>query len=201
MPKIPIDYSKTIMYKLVCNDLEVLYTYVGHSTNFKERKRCHKSNCNNENSEKYNLKVYKIIRENGGWENWTMIEIEKFPCNDINEATKRERYWYEILNADMNMINPNRPQIEYIENNKEKIKEYKQQLYQENKEIIDLKNKEWRENNKEKILTQRTKYYEKNKDKLLEKITCECGCIITKNSLLRHKKTKKHQDFINNHQD
>ena len=201
MPKIPIDYSKTIMYKLVCNDLEVLYTYVGHSTNFKERKRCHKSNCNNENSEKYNLKVYKIIRENGGWENWTMIEIEKFPCNDINEATKRERYWYEILNADMNMINPNRPQIEYIENNKEKIKEYKQQLYQENKEIIDLKNKEWRENNKEKILTQRTKYYEKNKDKLLEKFTCECGCIITKNSLLRHQKSKKHQNFMNNHLD
>ena len=37
-------------------------------------------------------------------------------------------------------------------------------------------------------------YYEKNKERLNgikgEKITCECGCIITKGKLSRHKTTK-----------
>jgi hypothetical protein len=26
---------------------------------------------------RYNLKLYQIIRANGGWDNWDMIEIEK----------------------------------------------------------------------------------------------------------------------------
>lgn len=176
MPRKPIDYSNTIMYKLVCNDLNVPYTYVGHSTNFTKRKCHHKSNCNNQNQLHYNLKVYKTIRENGGWNNWSMISIEKFPCNDLNEATKRERELYELLNADLNMINPNR-------NHTDSCKNY----YETNKEIIANKRKIKYEKNKE-IIAEKTK----------EKITCECGSIIRKTDLSTHKKSIKHQNFINN---
>ena len=35
-----------------------------------------------------------------------MVEIEKYPCSDGNEATSRERYHYEILHASLNMIRP-----------------------------------------------------------------------------------------------
>ena len=35
-----------------------------------------------------------------------MIEIEKYPCNDKNEASKQERYYYEKLNAKLNTICP-----------------------------------------------------------------------------------------------
>ena len=35
-----------------------------------------------------------------------MIEIEKYPCNDNNEAKSRERYWYEELSAKLNMKIP-----------------------------------------------------------------------------------------------
>ena len=52
------------------------------------------------------LKVYQIIRANGGWDNWIMIEIEKYPCKDGNEARARERYYFDLLNATMNMIRP-----------------------------------------------------------------------------------------------
>ena len=48
MPKIPIDYSKTIIYKIVCNDLSIKECYVGHTINMTKRKCCHKSTCNNE---------------------------------------------------------------------------------------------------------------------------------------------------------
>ena len=34
---------------------------------------------------------------------------------------------------------------------------------------------------------------EKIKEEGKEKITCECGCIVTRNCLSRHRKTKKHQ--------
>ena len=106
MPKKEIDYQNTIIYKIVCNDLNVKDVYVGHTTNFTKRKTRHKYDCINHNSKKRNLKVYETIRDNGGWENWSMIEIEKYNCNDCNEACSRERYWYELLNANLNMICP-----------------------------------------------------------------------------------------------
>ena len=40
--------------------------------------------------------------DSGGWPNWSMILVEKYPCNDQLDATKRERYWYEQLNATLN---------------------------------------------------------------------------------------------------
>ena len=82
MPRLKTDYSKTVIYKIVCNDLEIKDYYVGHTTDFTRRKSCHKCACCNENSRDYNFKVYQMIREYGGWNNWTMIEIEKFPCKD-----------------------------------------------------------------------------------------------------------------------
>ena len=84
MPKEIIDYSRTIIYKIVCNDLNVKHTYVGHTTNFIKRKQQHKKRCINPDNQKYHLKVYQIMRENGGWESFSMIEIEKYNFNDNN---------------------------------------------------------------------------------------------------------------------
>jgi len=124
-----MDYSKTIIYKIVCNDLNITECYVGHTTNFIQRKNRHKSNCNCETNDSYNFKIYKFIRDNGNWNNWTMIEIEKYPCNDINEATARERYWYEQLNSKLNTDCPARTQKEYYNTNKEQILEQKKQKF------------------------------------------------------------------------
>ena len=49
MPKLPMDYSKCCIYKIEHVDDESL-VYVGHTTNFDERKTAHKSNCKNEKS-------------------------------------------------------------------------------------------------------------------------------------------------------
>ena len=53
MPKIPVDYSKTVIYKIEHIDDDSL-VYVGHTTNWDKRKCEHKSFCNNENSSNYN---------------------------------------------------------------------------------------------------------------------------------------------------
>lgn len=102
------DYSKCVIYKLQCNDREIKEIYVGSTCNINRRKNEHKSCCNNENSKNYNSNVYKFIRENGNWENWEMIPIEKYPCKDKIEKFIRERYFYDKLKATLNTINPNR---------------------------------------------------------------------------------------------
>ena len=178
MPKKIIDYSKTIIYKIVCNDLNITDVYVGHTTNFINRKARHKSNCNNINGNEYNFKIYNTIRNNGGWDNWSIIEIEKFQdCNDINEACARERYWYELLNAKLNTNCPGRNKKEYI--------------------------KEYRENNKDKIQKVNKEYYENNKNKIIAMqktphICDICNGRYTNVHRARHYNSQKHQTALNN---
>ncbi len=120
------DYSKTIIYKIVCNDLTIKDCYVGHTINMTKRKCSHKSICHNEKSKHHNLKIYQIIRQTGGWSNWSMILVEKFPCRDKHEACKREREIFEELDAKMNIVKP------YI--TQEEIKLYYQDYYEDYKE-------------------------------------------------------------------
>jgi hypothetical protein len=61
--------------------------------------------------------LYVFIRENGGWSNFKMEEIEKYPCYNLNEARKREYYWYKILSP---KLNTNLPWFD-IDKNKEKL--------------------------------------------------------------------------------
>ena len=188
MPRKEIDYQNTIIYKIVCNDLNVKDVYVGHTTHFTKRKASHKFCSLNPNDSKNNLKVYKIIRENGGWDNWMMIEIEKHPCKDENEARARERHWYEVLNANMNTRCPildvdEKKQYEkdYHEKNKDKLHEYKKEYYKKN---ID------------KLLEDKKEYYRKNKDYFQYKHKCECGGCFTIQYKLAHFKTLKHMKYI-----
>ena len=157
-----IDYSQTIIYKLVCKNLLITKKYVGHTTNFRCRKRTHKSFCNTIGSKNYNNQKYIFIRENGGWDNWDMIQIEIYNCKDGNEARARERFWYENLNAELNTRVPNRTHEEWKETNKDSIS-IQNKIYRET-HIENIK--EYYEKNKDVILNGKQKYYEKNKDKI-----------------------------------
>ena len=163
MPRLPIDYSRTQFYKFVCKDLTITYIYVGHTTNWTKRKNKHKYNCVNENSKEHNFPVYIFIRENGGWDNWSMILIEEYSCENKLQAEQRERYWIETLNANLNRNIPSRTKqewneehkeetkkymIDYADEHRDEIKKYKKEYYQRNKDKIKERSRLWRENHK-----------------------------------------------------
>jgi len=106
MPKTEIDYSNTIIYKITCKDLNVTDVYVGHTTNFVQRKHAHKQSCINDKSPNYKCKLYEVIRNNGGWVNWKMEIINFFECHDHYEARKKEQEYFISLNATLNSIEP-----------------------------------------------------------------------------------------------
>lgn len=155
-----IDYSNTIMYKLVPNDLNLDLIYIGSTTNFRARKNRHKFNCDCKTNKEYNFKVYQMIRENGGWNNWSMIEIEKYPCVDSNECRKRERELMEQFNSNLNTykayVSPeelkqysieykitHQNQIkQYRDVHKDVTREYNANYYNTNKEILKTKAQE-----------------------------------------------------------
>jgi hypothetical protein len=166
MPRTPTNYSNTLIYKIVCKDLSIDYIYVGHTTSFKDRKREHKSRA----TKLCSFPLYQKINENGGWNNWDMIEIEKFPCNDANEARARERYWFEELKATLNARSPTLN----IEKDKARAKkylaEYNRNLSQEQRQKKTEYNNEWKK----------------------QLYTCECGTIVKNGCKYKHLKTDKH---------
>lgn len=102
MPKTAVDYSKTIIYKIVCKDTTVNDCYVGHTTHFVNRRNVHKTDY----SRFPDRKLYHFMDTNGGWDNFDMIEIETLDCKNNTEAKMRERYWCEHLNSTLNSYTP-----------------------------------------------------------------------------------------------
>jgi hypothetical protein len=178
MPKVPMDYSKCCIYKIEHVDDESL-VYVGHTTSFDKRKTSHKNNCYNDNDKQYNSHVYQMVRENGGWEMFKMLEVEKFPCKDRREAERRENEVMKELKASMNM----RKSFRTEEEKKLYMEEY---------------NKEYQKTNKERIEEQRKNYRKNNKAKINAKVKCECGCDVMKRHLKEHQATKKHLNIMKN---
>ncbi len=213
------------IYKIVCSDVNVKQTYVGSTRDMRQRRNRHKHACNNENGKGYNLYLYKFIRENGGWGNWSVIQVEKYEYNTKPELHARERHFIETLHAELNKQVPTRTDREYYEDNKEKIAEThklynqnnkeaiaenKARYYEENKEYFAEKSKILYSKNRKEILEYHKRYQQENKDKILkyrqenkeklkqksaEKITCECGKVITRGCRSKHLKTALH---INN---
>jgi hypothetical protein len=182
MPK----YHNGVIYKLKHNeDYDDENIYVGSTTNFKNRKYCHKKNCNNVNDKNHNIPVYKYIRDNGGWAEWIMIPIEPYSCNDKKELEIKERYYIDLFKPTLNKNIPTRPIKEWREDNKEKNYIKKKKYYEANKEIINEKLKKYREANKEQL-------YKNAK----EKVICDhCGCEISKGNLKRHQQSNKCINF------
>ena len=106
MSKIEIDYSNTIIYKITCKDTTINDVYVGHTTNFVQRKHTHKNSCINEKTCNYKCKLYDTIRKNGGWDNWQMEIIGFYNCANHYEAREKEQEFFISLNATLNSIEP-----------------------------------------------------------------------------------------------
>jgi len=181
MPKKLInDY---IFYKIVCLDNSVELCYVGSTANWKERQRNHRSICNNENNKLYNSNIYKTIRENGGWENFKMVQLGTREQLTKRQAEQVEEEYRQELKANMNTIKCFRTE------------EQKQEQLKEN-------NKKYKETNRDKINEKAQKYREENRDKInekqREKVLCECcDLLIRKDSIIRHQNSQRHLNNIN----
>jgi hypothetical protein len=142
------NYKNTVIYKISCAGQD----YVGHTMDYRRRCRQHKTSCTNETSEKYNYPLYKHIRETGGFTACEISILEEYPCNTVKEATLREKYWIEQMNAALNVRIPGlikaKYNAKYNATNKQQIKE-KRRVYREtHRDEMNKKQNEYRANKK-----------------------------------------------------
>jgi len=100
--------------------------YVGSTTNFTKRKSEHKWNYHNCTLSESKTKIYETIRNKDGWDNWSILETEKYPSKDNNEARIRERYWFEQLKSKLNTNRPISTSEEKQISNIKKCYDYRQ---------------------------------------------------------------------------
>lgn len=110
------DYSKTVIYVIRCLILGVTETYVGSTVNPTSRKSGHHNACINEKNRAYHFKIYKFIRDNGGWENWEFVILEEYPeCVNKIQKLIRERQVADRLNSTLNSIRAYTSDLEKVE--------------------------------------------------------------------------------------
>ena len=184
MPRKVPNYSQSSIYKLCCNNPDIIDIYVGSTTGFSKRKWAHKSCCNNATSKHYNYNVYQFIRANGGWDNWSMVQIEQYNATDKRNLETRERHYIEQLGATLNKNIPTRTDKEYRQDNAEHIKEHMKQYYIDNQENIKQQKKQYYQANAEHIKQQSRKNFD-----------CPCSGKYQHGTRARHFKSKKHCSY------
>lgn len=204
----PNNYQNGKIYSIRCHEDPSLI-YVGSTTQpLYKRWGEHKSN----SKKKVNILLYSAINNN--FDKWYIELYELCPCNSKEELCKREGEVIREIST-LNKQIAGRTMKEWYNDNKLSVIQNTKNYYNNNKHLISIKFKNYYNLNKEKIIEYYKIWYLKNKEKYPDKlkedywrnrdfllnknkeiIKCECGCEIVKSSLSRHKKSKKHNDFI-----
>jgi hypothetical protein len=166
-----------VMYKICPKNKDFNFCYIGKTKNFVKRKTQHIRNTTCENDKKhYHLKQYETIRNNGGWSEWEMVEIDKIYGKTNLEARMREQELIDENNANLNSVSAFVCEEEkaatkkactekYRVENKELLKEQTKKYKAEHQDVIAEQMKTYRAENKEKIIEKTKEYREKNKEK------------------------------------
>ena len=181
------NYQNAKIYKIVDNTTDMVYIGSTCKT-LEQRLRQHEKNFKGFKLGKTNnVTSFRILENN----NYTIELVESYPCNTKQELNLEEgKIIKQFRNEKINIVNRNvagRTDVEYYQDNKTEISEYKKQYYQ---------------NNKTEIYENKKQYYQNNKNLINEnakqKHNCACGGKFSNCHKSRHEKTKKHQNYINN---
>ena len=160
-----VNYNNTKIYKIESTKGSKIYIGSTSQKYLSKRMEEHRSHYKSwKEGKRRKTRSYELFEEYGV-ENCSIILLESFPCDSKDEAHAREAYYIKKLDC-VNKIMPRRIKKEYLEDNKDKIKEQK---------------KQW-----EKV----------NKEQRCEVCTCSCGSAVLKRTLLRHEKTIKHLNYL-----
>jgi hypothetical protein len=194
----PRDYSKGKIYKIVDNTSELIYVGSTTEPTLSLRLAKHVASYKQwKNGKSRFVASYDIIKN----ENYTIVLLEDFPCENSDQLRAKEQYYKETIKSN-NKYNPysgltiQEYQKNYYEENKQQLQEYQKNYYEENIEEIRKQKKQYREENKEEIQKYNKNYRDENKQKINQKHTCYCGGKYTATHKNRHLKTLKHQAYV-----
>lgn len=157
-----VNYANGKIYKIVSN--QTTQCYIGSTCQtLAQRMTVHRNHYRMYLKNKYHFTTaFNILKHPDA----VIVWLENYPCGSKDELFARERHHIETTEACVNKCIPGRTLAEYRENNRGVIRERGRQFYAVNRETIRKKGK--------------------------ERITCQCGAQITRDSMSEHKTSGKH---------
>jgi hypothetical protein len=156
-------YNNGKIYKLICNESNLIYYGSTIQPLYKRLNDHRKSYLKFIKNEFHYLTAFEIIKNN----NFNIVLVEEFSCENKEQLEARERYYIDN-NKCVNKYKPTRTKKEYFEEHKEHLKNLNKQYYINNKNIIQQKSKEKYKNITEEQRENRNKKarenYKKRKD-------------------------------------
>lgn len=125
-----VNYQKGKIYKIVCNITNKIYIGSTCET-LSSRLTKHRYVTKNKEQKKGCCSSYEILKNN----DYEIILIENYPCNNREELLMRERYYVD----NMDCVNKRQP-ISTKEETRNRQNEWQKQHYKNNKDKIN----EWR---------------------------------------------------------
>jgi hypothetical protein len=187
-------YVNGLIYKIVCNDTNEQY-YGSTIQTLAQRLSDHVSSYNKAlQGSKGKVSSYSIIERN----NYKIVLVEAFPCNNKMELERQERKFIEE-NVCLNKVIPGRTRKEYKQDNKANIIEKGKKYRQDNKDVIAARAKEYYCDNKAVINERAKEYYYDNKaiyaEKAKEKYNIYKAVINEKTKQYRANNVEKVKDY------
>ena len=185
------DYNKGKIYTIRCRTDDTLI-YVGSTIQpLSVRIGGHK--IRSRDIKYQNMIVYKTINNN--WDDWYIELYEEYPCENKEQLCKREGEVIREIGT-LNILVAGRTRQEYYQDNRNELLKIKKEYYENNKEKLKEYYKTYNENHRGLRIEYHKIYNNNNKERAKEqysqRITCECGCIINRGDISKHKKTQKH---------
>jgi hypothetical protein len=153
-----IDYKNGKIYRLVCNTTGD--QYIGSTTqSLSQRLGGHKTQYKRflEGKTTNQISSYSILSNN----NFEIILLEEFACENKNELERRERHFIETVLC----VNKYKPA-----QTKEELQKQKQTYWQEHKEELNKKMQTYYQEHKEEKQKYQQKYQQEHKEELNKKM-------------------------------
>ncbi len=119
------DFNNSKIYKIVSHQTDKIY--IGSTTSrLSKRLTEHKSDYKRYlNGKHHYVTSYEVVK----YDDCDIILLESVECNSKDELRARERYWIECSDC-VNKCIPNRTDLEYRKDNKNKISEQHKQKFE-----------------------------------------------------------------------
>ena len=190
-----VNYQNGKVYKIWSTTGEKIY--IGSTTKeyLSQRMDKHRSDYKRWKEGKAEAITSFILFEEYNIEHCFIELLEAKQCNTKDELRQLEgKYIRE--NICVNKVIPQRTKSEYYDDNKDRMNSISREYYANHKEEREV----YLEKTKEHRNEQSREYYHNNKDETnklrIMKITCECGCVVSKCNMTKHKRTAKHLNFL-----
>ena len=116
---------KVYFYIITCKNLNIQSFYIGKTNTPNARMNLHYFHSKKQSHA--NVKIYKEINLNGGWDNWTWDIIFEDEYDDEPASLIKECELYDLLKPTLNSMRPIRLPIDHperIEYNRQKKREF-----------------------------------------------------------------------------